>query len=82
MPSLVLLFARSESFFMELGGDLTDLPVAFNVMQFLVVFLSAALSLFLFSTMYFSLVFMYGSQEKKKEEIALYEQEQKRLLQA
>lgn len=82
MPSLVLLFARSESFFMELGGDLTDLPVAFNVMQFLVVFLSAALSLFLFSTMYFSLLFMYGSQEKKKEEIALYEKEQKRLLQA
>lgn len=81
MPSLVLLFARSESFFMELGGDVTDLPAAFNVMQFVVVFLSSALSLFIFSTLYFSLLFMYGSLEKKKEEIALYEQEQQRLLQ-
>lgn len=82
MPSFVLLFARSESFFMELGGDLTDLPAAFNVMQLLIVFLSSALSLFLFTTMYFSLLFMYGSLEKKKEEIALYEQEQQRLMQA
>lgn len=82
MPSFVLLFARSESFFMELGGDLTDLPAAFNLMQFLVVFLSAALSLFFFSSMFFSLLFMHGSLEKKKEEIALYEQEQQRLMQA
>lgn len=82
MPSFVLLYARSESFFMELGGDLTDLPAAFNAMQFLVVFLSAALSLFLFSSMYFSLLFMYGSLKKRKEEIASYEEEQHRLLDA
>lgn len=82
MPSFVLLFARSEAFFMELGGDVTDLPTAFNLMQFLVVFLSAALSLFFFSSMFFSLLFMHGSLEKKKEEIALYEQEQMRLMQA
>lgn len=82
MPSFVLLFARSEAFFMELGGDLTDLPAAFNLMQFLIVFLSSALSLFFFSSMFFSMLFMYGSLEKKKEEITLYEQEQQRLQQA
>lgn len=82
MPSFVILFARSESFFMELGGDPTDLPAAFNLMQFLVVFLSSALSLFFCSSMFFSLLFMFGSLEKKKEEIALYEQEQQRLMEA
>lgn len=82
MPAFVLLYARSEAFFMELGGDLTDLPVAFSLMQFLIVLFSAALSLFFFSACYLSLLFMHGSLKEKQSQIAQYEKEQQSLMQA
>lgn len=80
MPAFVLFFARSEAYFMELGGDVADLPIYFNLMQFFVTMLSAVLSLHLFASMYFSLFFLYGSIEKQRQEQQTYNEEQKRLL--